>query len=222
MIALGLLLLAVAVLAGVVATVEATDSVSVDVLGWTISTDGIGVFWAGAVTALVAVLGAWLIARGIRRGNRIRRENRELRKEHKRYEKEQASIRTGAPAAFAGDPDGRAGDPAYDPESERAYDPAHDADLGADASIVDPYDAPATAEPYDDSTPEPYDEPATTAGSTDVDDTAGGSPRPPDESDTQDATDPDGPADNADSGPADTDSGPAESPDDRNTPRTSA
>ncbi|WP_370617346.1 hypothetical protein [Mumia sp. Pv 4-285] len=171
MIALGLLLVALAVLAGVVVSVEATDSVSMDVLGWSVTTDGIALFWAGAVAMLVAVVGLGLVVRGARRNYRLRKENRELRKEHKRYEKEQASTRTQAPAAFADDHDGRAGDPAYDPASERAYDPAHDSGLEvpADASIVDPYDPPPAAEPYDeppvagrdDEPPAagPYDEP---------------------------------------------------------------
>ncbi|MGH1561189.1 hypothetical protein [Mumia sp. DW29H23] len=177
MIALGVLLLALAVLVGVVVTVEATDPVTLDILGWDVATDGIGAFWAGAATMLVAVVGLALVARGVRRGYRVRKENRQLRKEHRRLEKEQAQARPQPLAGAPGDRDDDvvtdpARDPAYSPESERAYDPEYDAP--ADGSMADPYErrpaepyAEAPAEPYETAPSEPHEtSPGAASGST--------------------------------------------------------
>lgn len=90
MIALGVLLLALAVLVGVVVSLEATESVSINVLGWNLATDGVGAFWIGAGSMLVAVVALALIARGTRRGYQVRKENRQLRKEQRRMETQRA------------------------------------------------------------------------------------------------------------------------------------
>ncbi|MBW9214865.1 hypothetical protein KV102_08415 [Mumia sp. zg.B53] len=163
MIAVGVLLLALAVLVGVVVTIEATDPVRMDVLGWDVATDGMGVFWAGAATMLVAVVGLALVVRGTRRGYRVRKENRQLRKEQRSREKEQAQGSPQGPAGVPGDrPDDSAAAPrdqAYDPESERAYDPAYDAP--ADPTMADPYETPTADEgrveaPHESTTQEGY------------------------------------------------------------------
>jgi uncharacterized integral membrane protein len=118
MIALGVLLLALAVLVGVVLSVEATESVSVDFLGWDVTTDGVGAFWIGAASMLVAVLGLALILRGVRRSYRVRKENRQLRKEHRRLEQQRAEG-----AVPAGAPDEPSHSSAYEPTSEPTSEP---------------------------------------------------------------------------------------------------
>ncbi|TNC49736.1 LapA family protein [Mumia zhuanghuii] len=112
MIALGVLLIAMAVLVGVVVSVEATESVSVAFLGWDITTDGVGAFWIGAASMLVAVLGLALILRGFRRSYRVRKENRQLRKEHRRMEQQRAEG-----AVPAGTSDEPSHSSAYEPTS---------------------------------------------------------------------------------------------------------
>ncbi|MFD1824586.1 MULTISPECIES: LapA family protein [Mumia] len=117
MIALGVLLLALAVLVGVVVSVEATEAVSVEFLGWDVTTDGVGAFWIGAGSMLVAVVGLGLITRGLRRSYQVRKENRQLRKEHRRLEQQRAQESRPAEPSALSEPTSKT------PREEPPYEP---------------------------------------------------------------------------------------------------
>jgi ABC-type nickel/cobalt efflux system permease component RcnA len=80
MVFLGLLLLIVAIAAGVVAALRGDASVHVDLRWFDLDTNAAGVFFIGAAAMLVFVLGWWMIARSMRRNRERRREMKGLRK----------------------------------------------------------------------------------------------------------------------------------------------
>lgn len=102
MIVLGLLLLIVVVVVAVVAIARGGDPVSFKIGSLTFETDGTGMFLAGAGTLLLAVLGLWLLRRGLARSRERRHEVRELRdraarnEEAARRERETAAARESA------------------------------------------------------------------------------------------------------------------------------
>lgn len=81
MIVLGLLLVLLAVGVGAAVAATGTAAVTVDVLGFGLDTDARLVFFAGAATVLVALVGLALLRHGLRRANRRRKEHRSLRRE---------------------------------------------------------------------------------------------------------------------------------------------
>ncbi len=79
MIVLGLLvLLAVAAIA-VIAIARGGDPVSFKIGSYTVDTDGTGMFLAGAGALLLAMVGLWLLRRGLHRSRERRHEMKELR-----------------------------------------------------------------------------------------------------------------------------------------------
>jgi ABC-type nickel/cobalt efflux system permease component RcnA len=96
MIILGLLILLGVAAVTVVALVRGGADVSIDVGSFTVNTDAAGMFIAGAVSLLLAVVGLWLLNRGMKRSRRRRREMHELRD---RAARNDAASRREQPAA---------------------------------------------------------------------------------------------------------------------------
>jgi ABC-type nickel/cobalt efflux system permease component RcnA len=80
MIILGLLLLIAAIVAAIAAAVRGDVSVHVDLEWFTLKTNAGVIFFLGAATMLVFMLGWWMVARGMRRSRERRREVKALRK----------------------------------------------------------------------------------------------------------------------------------------------
>lgn len=84
MIILGLLLLAVALVAAVELIVANDDAkIAVDMWRWSWTVDAFWLAVAGAAILAVALLGLWMLKAGSRRERRLRRERRELAKENR-------------------------------------------------------------------------------------------------------------------------------------------
>ena len=79
MIVLGLLLLVAVAVVSVAAIARGGDNVTIDLGSFEIRTDAAGMFLAGAVALLLAVIGLWLMSRGLKRSRRRRQEIHELR-----------------------------------------------------------------------------------------------------------------------------------------------
>lgn len=79
MIVLGALLLAVAILVTVGVLLRATMETSLDLYWFTIHTTVAVLYVTGLVIMLLAVIGLWLMVRGLRREHRRRKEMQELR-----------------------------------------------------------------------------------------------------------------------------------------------
>lgn len=79
MIVLGLLVLIAVAAVAVVAIARGGDPVSFKVGSLTFDTDGTGMFLAGAGALLLAVVGLWLLRRGVARSRQRRQDMRELR-----------------------------------------------------------------------------------------------------------------------------------------------
>ncbi len=137
MIVLGLIFLAVAVVAAI-ELVVANDNAQVTVHMWRWSWT-VDPFWlavVGAAILVVALLGLWMLRAGGKRGRRLRRERRELRAENRRLAKRaekvqpaQAPLTGDAPRTdqpSAGQPTGvaPAGAPAPATARPAAYPPA--------------------------------------------------------------------------------------------------
>jgi hypothetical protein len=86
MVLFGLVLLLIAVLIVIAAVVNGGDPASLDLQLFTIKTNVTGVFVAGAITLLLAVLGAALVAYGLRYDKQRRAQIRDLRKRAARGE----------------------------------------------------------------------------------------------------------------------------------------
>jgi hypothetical protein len=76
---LGLILIAVAVVLGYGVGASSGDDATLEVFGAGLGVTVAGVFFAGAATAAVLVLGLWLFKKGMGRGYRRRKEVKELR-----------------------------------------------------------------------------------------------------------------------------------------------
>ncbi len=111
MIVLGLLvLLAVAAIA-VIAIARGGDPVSFKLGSLTFNTDGAGMFLAGAGTLLVAVVGFWLLRKGMHRSRQRRQEMKELRDRAARNEEAARRARTTAePTGTSAEPTGSTAD----------------------------------------------------------------------------------------------------------------
>lgn len=81
MIAVGLILLVIAVLIAVVLVAGGGQTVAMNFVGVSLHTTATWFFVAGVVAAVLAVLGLWCLRFGTRRVVRARRERRTLRKE---------------------------------------------------------------------------------------------------------------------------------------------
>lgn len=79
MIVLGVLVLLAVVAVSVVAIARGGDPVSFKVGSLTFDTDGTGMFLAGAGTLVLAIVGLWLLSKGLAHSRHRRQEMRELR-----------------------------------------------------------------------------------------------------------------------------------------------
>ncbi len=99
MIVLGVLLVVVAVVVSVGIGLRATQAASIDLWWFTVNTTVSVFYFTGLVLMTVAVLGLWLLLRGVRRGYRRRKEMRELRARAQRVEPVRETPPAPAPAA---------------------------------------------------------------------------------------------------------------------------
>lgn len=83
MLALGLLLIIVAVLVGVGAIYEGGESATVEFFGQTLTTTIAGVFVAGAVAMFMLLLGVWLLMASMGRARRKRVGRKEAKQNQK-------------------------------------------------------------------------------------------------------------------------------------------
>ncbi|HEX6918727.1 MAG TPA: hypothetical protein VF314_00700 [Actinomycetes bacterium] len=97
MLLIGLLLILAAVGITVGAVYDGGDPVTVEVLGRSTDTTVAGVFFAGAATMLLFMVGAWALQSSMGRARRRRAERRELRERHHdsvaRLEEERTALR---------------------------------------------------------------------------------------------------------------------------------
>lgn len=96
MVLLGLLLLVVAIIVAVVAIVRGGQTANIDLHWFTVKTEVAVVFIAGLVCLLIAVIGVWLITKGLQRSRRRRAEINSLRDRAERNDRAQV-----APSASA-------------------------------------------------------------------------------------------------------------------------
>ncbi|MGI9093294.1 MAG: LapA family protein [Mycobacteriales bacterium] len=106
MVAIGLILVILAAVVVVAALTSNTQSVVVHLWGLRISNLSVSVvFIAGLLTTVVAVAGVMVLAAGMRRAHRVRKENRALARENKRLGRTPTSeTMPTAPAPIDGDP----------------------------------------------------------------------------------------------------------------------
>lgn len=83
MIVVGLLLILIVAVVAVVLLTTGNDTVSFSLLGADIDTTARNLYLTGAVSLLIAVVGLWLVRKGLHRQRVLRKENRTLRKEAK-------------------------------------------------------------------------------------------------------------------------------------------
>lgn len=112
MVIFGLLLLLFAVLIVIAAVAHGGDPASLDLQLFTIKTNVTGVFVAGAVTLLLAVLGLALVLWGVRSDRRHRGQIKELRKRASRRDRGEPQPAAAPPpqrpqGPAAGQPEGR-------------------------------------------------------------------------------------------------------------------
>jgi ABC-type nickel/cobalt efflux system permease component RcnA len=103
MIVLGRLFLVVVAAVTVVAVARGGDPVSFKVGSLSFETDGTGMFLAGAASLLLAVVGLWLLRRGMARSRQRRQEMRELRDRASRNEEAARRERSVAAEQTSGD-----------------------------------------------------------------------------------------------------------------------
>ncbi|MGI8578409.1 MAG: hypothetical protein ACR2KG_10960 [Nocardioidaceae bacterium] len=122
MVILGLLLLAIAIIVAVAAIIRGGQTANIDLHWFTIKTDLAVVFIAGLVCLLVAVIGIWLITKGLQRSRHRKAEMNALRDRAERNERTQPAPAAGptgsesaAPAEPTPSPSGTAGPDRRDP-----------------------------------------------------------------------------------------------------------
>lgn len=97
MLLLGLLLLVAAAALMVGAVYDGADPTTVEVLGRSLHTTVAGVFFTGAATMLVFLLGVWMLRASMGRVRRRRAERKEIRNRHRdsvsRLEEERTALR---------------------------------------------------------------------------------------------------------------------------------
>jgi hypothetical protein len=76
---LGLILIAAAVVLGFGVGASSADDATLEVFGADLGVTVAGVYFAGAATAAVLILGLWLLKKGTGRGYRRRKEVKDLR-----------------------------------------------------------------------------------------------------------------------------------------------
>ena len=118
MIVLGLLILIGVAAVVVAAAVRGDDPARVDLGSFTIKTDVSGIFAAGALTLLLAVIGLWLLSKGLKRARNRRSEMRALK--DRAAKNEEAARRERATSAEASGETG--------PADEGGRDAKHAAD----------------------------------------------------------------------------------------------
>jgi hypothetical protein len=104
MVIFGLVLLLLAVLIVIAVVAHGGDPASLDLQLFTIKTSVTGVFVAGAITLLLAVLGLALVLGGLRHDRRRRGEIKELKKRAGRRDRGSQSKSTATPTATSGSP----------------------------------------------------------------------------------------------------------------------
>jgi uncharacterized integral membrane protein len=142
MIVLGLIFLAVAVVAAIELVIANDDAqVTVHMWRWSWTVDPYWLAVAGAAILVVGVLGLWMLRAGGKRGRRLRRERRELRAENRQLAKRVEKVEPAQPptrgAARADQPAGvaPAGAPAPAAARPAAYPPATQSQTRADAPV---------------------------------------------------------------------------------------
>jgi hypothetical protein len=96
MVVLGLLLVVIALLAVIIVVLEGGDPAQIDLQWFTTRTDMRGIFAAGALTVLLAVLGLSLLINGLKRSRRKRAEVKEL---EQRAARREPAVRESPPVA---------------------------------------------------------------------------------------------------------------------------
>jgi hypothetical protein len=81
MLALGVILIALAVLLAVGVAISSGHEATVDVFGVDLDVTASGIFFTGLVTGVAGVLGLWLLKKGAGRTYRRRKEVKELRQQ---------------------------------------------------------------------------------------------------------------------------------------------
>jgi hypothetical protein len=145
MLALGLLLILGAVALTVGAVYDGGDPATVEILGQTLSTTVAGVFFTGAATMLLFLMGVWLLTASMGRARRKRAERKEakarqrdsvsrleeervaLQAENERLAEELANRRTAEPGAVAAtEPGVRGVSPETEPRKTEPHPPGQD------------------------------------------------------------------------------------------------
>ena len=121
MVAVALIVLLLALLLTIGVITGAGDSLSVDLLGSSVSTSGTGLYLAGLVTGLATLASLWLLRVGLRKGWRQHRRIRDLERRAERSDEPH-----GAPATDRHD-DQRDGD-RQEPARAESGTPASDRD----------------------------------------------------------------------------------------------
>lgn len=83
MIVIGLLLILIVAVVAVVLITTGNGAVTFNLIGVDIDTTARNLYLTGAVSLLIAVVGLWLVRKGLHRQRVLRKENRTLRREAK-------------------------------------------------------------------------------------------------------------------------------------------
>ena len=81
MVVLGIVLITLAVVLGLGVSVSSTDSTTLEVFGVGFGVIVTTVFFIGAVAGVAAIIGVWLLKKGMSRGYRRHKEVKELRQQ---------------------------------------------------------------------------------------------------------------------------------------------